>query len=88
MPSSAKSMLPTTCKRRKLVEPLAVRVHCRHGLESLVADELSALGARAAGDETVEATLQGPLESLWASRCMLRNGRDMIATGTLYFCNR
>jgi 23S rRNA G2445 N2-methylase RlmL len=52
----------------------AVRVHCRHGLARMCAEELAALGARVADDATVSLTLEAKLSSLWMSRTMLRFG--------------
>jgi predicted RNA methylase len=59
---------------RRAPEPLPVRLHARHGLASLVADELPSLRPRIVDDTTVDATLDGTLASLFASRCMLRFG--------------
>ncbi len=54
--------------------PTAVRVHCRHGLARMCAEELAALGARVADDSTVTLTLKAKLTALWTARTMLRFG--------------
>jgi 23S rRNA G2445 N2-methylase RlmL len=52
--------------------PVRVIAHCRHGLATLLAEELRAHGARVTDDESVSLTLRGPLSSLWSARTMLR----------------
>jgi 23S rRNA G2445 N2-methylase RlmL len=67
--------------------PLPVLVHCREGLETIVAHELVAAdesstdarsadvaAAEARGPGVVAATLRGPIASLYRSRAMLRFG--------------
>jgi 23S rRNA G2445 N2-methylase RlmL len=63
------------------VAPLRALAHCRHGLATLLADELSAHGARVVDDETVSLTLAAPLASLWTARTMLRFGFPLPARG-------
>jgi len=54
-------------------EPWAVVAHCRHGLAPVVAEEWAALAdVTVEHPERVTATLAGPVESLWVSRCMLQ----------------
>jgi 23S rRNA G2445 N2-methylase RlmL len=63
--------------------PTAVWLHCRRGLEALVVDELgSSPGARARVEAPgrVSAILDGPLASLYRSRCMLRFGFPLPVT--------
>lgn len=55
-------------------EPLAVIAHCRHGLAELLAGELEAFGAKVESEETVRATLKGPLGGLYRARTLLRFG--------------
>jgi predicted RNA methylase len=53
--------------------PLPVRLHCRYGLALLCADELGRdFRPRVLDEETVDATLRGPLSSLWRARTALR----------------
>ncbi|HEY2748820.1 MAG TPA: HEAT repeat domain-containing protein [Polyangia bacterium] len=58
--------------------PLPLVAHCRHGLASLLADEL---GGKILDDETVALTLRAPLASLWRARTMLRFGFPLRAGG-------
>ena len=66
--------------------PLPVLAHCRHGLATLLAQELAAAvpscGARVVDDETVALTLRAPLSALWGARTMLRFGFPLPARGS------
>ena len=64
----------TILSDRAPTTPTTVRVHCRHGLARLCAEELAALGARVADDATVTLTLKTKLTALWTARTMLRFG--------------
>ncbi|MDB4965650.1 MAG: uncharacterized protein JWN44_1339 [Myxococcales bacterium] len=54
--------------------PVRVVAHCRHGLSTILADELQRHGATVVNDETVELSLRAPLSGMWAARTMLRYG--------------
>jgi 23S rRNA G2445 N2-methylase RlmL len=60
---------------------LRALAHCRHGLATLLAEELAQHAARVVDDETVSLTLRAPLSSLWSARTMLRVGFPLPARG-------
>jgi 23S rRNA G2445 N2-methylase RlmL len=59
---------------RASASPIVVLLHCREGLQHLVADELADLSPKPIGVDQVSVSLTGAMSRLWASRTMLRFG--------------